>query len=111
MFSSSLAKTFPFASHAMQVAGCEGRANIIGPIMSVGASAVTQLSSSTVSITSGAELTGTSAEERSNFVASGSGALRLRDFFSPLKDRGLTMFYALNVDYVGKKIVISLKLS
>lgn len=94
MFSSSLAKTFPFASHAMQVAGCEGRANIIGPVMSVGASAVTQLSSSAASVASGAELAGTSAEER---PASGLGALRLRDFFSPLKDRGLTMFYALYV--------------
>lgn len=56
MFSSALAKTFPLASHATQVGGSEGRANIIGPIMSVGASAVTQLSSSTASVESEAEL-------------------------------------------------------
>lgn len=61
--------------------------------MSVGASAVTQLSSCTASIASEAETRETGAEG-SAFVGSRSGALRLRDFFSPLKDRGLTMLYA-----------------
>lgn len=63
---------------------------MIGPIMSVGVSAVTQLSSSVASVALGA----IGAEEGSAFFESGSGALRLRDFFSPLKDKGLTMLYA-----------------
>lgn len=60
--------------------------------MSAGASAVTQLSSSAAPVALGA----IRAEEGSALIDSGSGALRLRDFFSPLNDKGLIMFYACN---------------
>lgn len=70
---------------------------MIGPIMSVGASAVTQLSSSAVSVALGAIRT----EEGSVLIDSGSGALRLRDFFSPLKDKGLTMLYACQTHFLA----------
>ncbi len=85
---------------------------MIGPIMSVGASAVTQLSSPAASVALGA----IRAEEGSALIDSGSGALRLRDFFSPLKDKGLTMLYCtihmlcMYVGrFVGKMIVVSFK--
>ena len=48
MFSISLVKTLPLASQATHVGCAVGRAKMIGPVRSVGASAVTQLSSSSV---------------------------------------------------------------
>ncbi len=90
MFSSSLAKTLPLASQAIQVGGLEGNANMMGPVTSVGASAVTQLSSSSVDAGFGCVVV--------RAVDDGSSpswwvvvCLRFFDFLSPLKARGLTM--------------------
>ncbi len=99
MFSSSLVKTLPFASQEMHVGFADGRMRMTGPIMSDGASAVTQLlSSSPVA----AIFETVSALEELSAASSLSplGALRFLDFLSPLKDSGLTMIKA------GKVLVI-----
>lgn len=83
-------KTLPFASQEMHVGFAEGRMRMTGPIMSDGASAVTQLlSSSTVA----AMFETVSALEELSAASRSSphGALRFLDFLSPLKDNGLTM--------------------
>lgn len=92
MFSSSLGKTLPLASHAMQVGGVDGRAKMTGPVISDGASAVTQLSSSSVvemagSVVARAVEVG-ACLSRPDSVA---GCFLFFDLFSPLKARGLTM--------------------
>ena len=70
----------------------EGRAKMMGPVMSDGASAVTQLSSSSVVEVVGSVVVRAvelgSCLSRPNSVA---GCLRFFDFLSPLKARGLTM--------------------
>lgn len=96
MFSSSLVKTLPFASQEMHVGFADGKMKMTGPIMSDGASAVTQLlSSSPVA----AIFETVSALEELSAVSLSSlfGALRFLDFLSPLKDSGLTMTWAGNV--------------
>ena len=83
-------KILPFTSQAMHFGGIDGRAKTIGPIISVGASAVTQLSSSFAPSASSARTTAFS-----NFVGKRSssvvGALRFLDFLSPLNDNGFTI--------------------
>ncbi len=95
IFSSKLANTFPFVSHAMHVGGSEGRTKRMGPTMSPVASAVTQLSSSVGVASSGS---GFGFEERDWEVdgafsnlddTSTSTCLRFLDFLSPLKVRAL----------------------
>ena len=85
-------KTLPWASQAMHVGGSEGRAKMMGPIISDCASAVTQLSSSpeaavvAMVVVSALELSSPSLTPFSI-----PGAFRFLDFLSPLKDNGLTM--------------------
>lgn len=98
MFSSSLVKTLPFASQEMHVGFADGRMRMTGPIMSDGASAVTQLLSS--SPVAAIFETVSALEELSASSLSPLGALRFLDFLSPLKDSGLTMIKA------GKVLVI-----
>lgn len=92
MFSSSLGKTLPLASHAMQVGGVDGSAKMMGPVMSDGASAVTQLSSSSVVEVVGSVVV--RAVELGSWLSrpdSVAGCFLFFDLLSPLKARGLTM--------------------
>ena len=95
MFSTSNAKTFPFASLAMHAGGSKGRTRMMGPAKSVGASTETQESSSSMAREAGGPsfpvASGTVArarEEGSSKVSKeDDGALRfldLEDFLSPL---------------------------
>ena len=91
MFSSGLAKTFPFVSHAIQVGGSEGRTKIMGPTTSAVASAVTQLSSSAGASSSGLEagvVRALEVEEPPN-LSSTLTRLRFLGLGSPLNVRSL----------------------
>lgn len=92
MFSSALAKTLPFASQAMQVGGVVGSAKMMGPVTSVGTSAVTQLSSSSavVLVRFGCVVM-RALDEGSSSSCWVLVCLRFLDFLSPLKASGLTM--------------------
>ena len=76
----------------MQVGREVGKAKMMGPVMSEGASAVTQLSSSSVVEVAGSVVVRAvelgSCLSRLDSVA---GSLRFFDFLSPLKAKGLTM--------------------
>ena len=83
-------KILPFTSQAMHVGGIDGRAKTIGPTISVGASAVTQLSSSfkpSASTARTSDFSGFGGKHSSSVV----GALRFFDFLSPLNDNGFTI--------------------
>lgn len=101
MFSMGRVKTLPLASQAREVGGSVGRTRRMGPERSVGASAVTQLSSSVgFSASSGSATLVDFLSWREEEGASSSSELagsvvvvRLRflGFLSPLKERGLTI--------------------
>lgn len=75
----------------MQVGTEVGRAKMMGPVMSEGASAVTQLSSLSVVEVAGSVVV--RAVELGSWLSidSVAGSLRFFDFLSPLKANGLTM--------------------
>lgn len=84
-FSIALVKTFPFASHARQVAGSVGSTINTGPETSLGASAETQESSSSLAGCGAAEVE-VRALEVGRSASSGSATLfRFLIFLSPLK--------------------------
>lgn len=92
MFSSRLANTFPLVSHAIHVGGSEGRTKIIGPMTSLVASAVTQLSSAAGASSSAFEAVRAweieEGDGSSNLEAT-STRLRFLVFLSPLNVRAL----------------------
>lgn len=76
----------------MQVGEVVGRAKMMGPVMSDGASAVTQLSSSSVTEVVGSVVV--IAVELGSWLSRPDavvGCFLFLDFLSPLKARGLTM--------------------
>jgi hypothetical protein len=91
MFSSVLANTLPFASHAKQVGVSVGKTMTIGPDMSVGASALTQESS--FSASTGASVV-TCFEGAASASYGSAGLLRFLTFLSPLKCSALGMVIA-----------------
>ena len=108
MFSTASAKTVPFASDAMQLGGSEGSTMTTGPARSLGASAETQVSSSSMGRFAVEEGGGSPAEagtsvggvaveeengERLAFLSSSLSLRFLLDlgFLSPLKVRGVGM--------------------
>lgn len=90
MFSILLAKTLPLLSQATQHGSCEGKAKMIGPMISAGASAVTQLSSSRPDPV-GFEIAGWLKSSLEEITSSVSETLRFLDFFSPLNCKGFTI--------------------
>lgn len=102
-FSSALAKMVPFASLAMQVGFSDAKTSTIGPAISLGVSAETQLWSSggLLSSSSVVVLAGAAEEEGESSVlrvladdlpgSEGSRCLRFLGL-SPLNVKGLTIF-------------------
>lgn len=94
-FSSGLAKTFPFASHAMQVGFSDASTKMIGPAMSEGVSADTHVwSSGGSSISfSAASAVGADCLRAFVFVLVPVSRSRCLRFFglSPLNVSGFTM--------------------
>jgi hypothetical protein len=100
MFSSGLANTLPFVSHAMHVGGSDGRTNIMGPTTSFVASAVTQESSSAGASSSGFEAVSSLDVEESPNLDSKSTRFRFLGFLSPLNVRSLPILEVVG-DAVG----------
>ena len=86
-FSSGLANTFPFVSHAIQVGISEGNTNIMGPTTSFVASAVTQLSSPAGTSSACFEAVRSLEVEESPNLSSTSMRFRFLGFLSPLNVR------------------------
>lgn len=88
IFSMLLRKTLPFVSQVMHDGGEEGTAKTIGPMISEGESAETQVSSSSFALTeSGA----------ARVLISSLSTLRIfrfLDLLSPLKTKDLTILYS-----------------
>ena len=98
MFSMGRAKTFPAASHARAVGGSLGKTNMMGPEMSLTASAETQLSSSPASSSASSGFGALTWRSGLSFWAVPSAAsvrFLFLGFLSPLNESGFTIVFGV----------------